>query len=153
MPETKESRLTIDQLQQLQRNPEAISAKIMDVLNTLTDDDEEVRAWAADCLQEIEVVDPSQAIEVAELCSHSNQVVVNWACKTLAKAVNVSDFQDQLASVLEQHADAGVQQSAAAVLGQVKELNQHARVALEKAVASKEAGVRRIASQTLKAHS
>ncbi len=112
MSGSKKTRLSLEELQRLQRNPEAIAGRIVDILNMLTDEDEEVRAWATDCLQEVDHVGPGEAVRIAGLLDHPNAVVVNWACKTLAKAANIRQFQGQLASLREHHPSVGVQRSA-----------------------------------------
>lgn len=62
--------LPLSELQHLQAHPQEIAARIEDLFETLTDGDEEVRAWAADCLQEIEHLDGELAFRVATLCQH-----------------------------------------------------------------------------------
>ena len=142
-------RLQLSELQYLQSHPEEITAKIDDVFETLSDTDEEVRAWAADCLQEVECLDGELATRVATLCRHEDDVVVNWACRTLGKALSVDLCQDQLREVLASHPNLGVKQSAAEALCELSEANSSTKEALREAASSSDPRLQRLAKRAL----
>lgn len=142
-------RLTLEQLQELHQHPERIPSQICWLLETLTSDNEELRAWATDCIQELPALDDPSAAEVAAYCQHKNQFVANRACLTLEKATNLPQFQDSLAQALVSHASIGVRQSAAATLGALTTANPATRKALTAAAESSDARLQRLAKVAL----
>ena len=142
-------RLSLDELQYLQSHPDQISARLDEIFETLTDPEEEIRAWAADCLQEIDQLDVEQSAKVAGLCQHDNHTIVNWACRTLAKSVNVNNCQDTLADVLVRHPNVEVKQTATEALCEISEASDSTRQALVQAASSQDPRLQRLAKRAL----
>jgi 2-oxo-4-hydroxy-4-carboxy--5-ureidoimidazoline (OHCU) decarboxylase len=149
MSASEKKRLQIDELQHLQSHPEEIVGKIDQIFETLTDADEEVRAWAADCLQEVECLENELVGRIAGLCKHQNHVVVNWACRTLGKASSVGLCEDELASVLRDHPSVAVKQSAAEALCELTAAKESTKAALQQAAASSDVRLQRLAKKVL----
>ena len=141
--------LTLEQLTELHRDPKRIPEQLTQLLITLTDHDEEVRAWAADCLQEAPQLDDQRAEQVAKYCNHENEVVANWACLTLAKAEHLIRFQEQLVTAVKQHSSLGVRQSAVKTLCELVAANSETLNALEDAAKSLDPRLQRLAKNAL----
>jgi HEAT repeat protein len=149
MPLQQPKRLSLEELQQLHRTPETIPERVVQILEVLDDPDEEVRAWAADCLSEIQQLDAAQAQKVAALCNHPNESVAQWACATLAKAHQLEGFQDLLVDALERHSSMGVRQSAVKSLGKLTKVSPRTVTALQQAAQASDARLQRLAKAAL----
>lgn len=144
------TKLTLEQLREIQVSPDQAVGKLPQLLETLSDQDQEIRAWAADCIQSVEELDAEAARTVAAYCSHSNESIASWACRLIGISASVVDYQDQLITALEKHDSLGVKQSAAQALAKVGcGLSERARVCLQQAADSSDARLQRLAKQAL----
>lgn len=141
--------LDLPELQELHNSPDRVPGQIVQVLQAMTQENEEVRAWAADCLSVVEELDDQQSSQVSTFCNHENEAVANWACKTLAKSKHLDQFQDLLVEALEKHLSTGVKQSAANALGGLVKASPHTVQALQAATLVADARLQRLAKAAL----
>jgi HEAT repeats len=141
--------LNLDQLRTMFDQPSSIVQQLSSVLLSFTQADEETRAWAADCLEQVNSISESVAAEISPLTEHSCEYVVNWTCRMLGKAANVSSFQRQLVKVLASHPSIGVQQTAVLALQGVQVANDETKAALRKAALSTDPRLQRLAQEAL----
>jgi len=144
--------LDLAELQELHNFPDRVPCQIVQVLEALTQENEETRAWAADCLSVVVQLDEHQTSQVSEFCSHENEFVANWACKTLAKSKHLDQFQDRLVEALEKHPSTGVKQSAANALAGLSKASPHTVQALQAATQFADARLQRLAKAALQNH-
>lgn len=150
-PATDHKPFDLEQLKQIVGQTKRIVSEIPSVILSLTSPDEETRAWAADCLQEVEQLTTAQADTIESYCEHECQFVAFWTCKLLGRAQNVDRYQEKLAKCLASRDEVGVRQVAAQSLAGVKVASESALLALTAASQSSDPRLQRLATETLKA--
>jgi len=140
--------LSLERLQQLVSSPEQMAGQLMQILASLASEDEEVRAYANDCLEQIEQPSHVLASKIALQCEDPHVPVVNWACKLLGR-IGTTDCQLPLVKVLKNHESMGIKQQAALSLSNIPQLQADAIDALATAARSTDPRLQRIAQQTL----
>ena len=140
---------SLEELQRWLHQPADLPLHLRQLLLAVANEDEEIRAWSADCLQAIERIDDQQADIAVNLIDHDCDYVVHWVCQVLAKSVGVARFQPQLTAVLKNHSNLGVRQAAAATLRCVEPLAPATRQALQQAAADDDPRLRRLSQQAL----
>ena len=141
--------LALEQLKSLADQPTQVLIHIKEILLALASTDEEVRAWAADCLQLIEVLPETETAQVAGMLDHSSEYVVTWACKSLSKSSVIDGYQNELSQVLNGHPNIGVKQAAAAAIAMVGRAEQSTLDSLAKAAESNDPRLQRLAKEAL----
>lgn len=148
MPSEPAQILPLATLQQLAMEPEQSQSRMMSILGSLASDDEEVRAYASDCLEQIEAPDPEMLTQLASHCSERTPSVANWACKLLGR-IGSAACQAPLIAALKEHESIGVRQQAALALTKITDLQPEAIEALKEAALSDDRRLQRIAQQGL----
>lgn len=144
------STLTVESLKQLAASPDATRERIGDVLLALASSDEEVRAWASDCLSQLDSIDHEASNEVAKHCEHPSPVVVSWACKLLAKCSPADPaWESLICQVLGGHDSVAVRAEAAGALGRLESLTPQTKQALAEAAESDDPRLSRLAGRAL----
>ena len=141
--------LTLEQLKSLADQPTQVLIHVKEILLALASTDEEVRAWAADCLQLIEVLPETETAQVAGMLDHASEYVVTWACKSLSKSSVIDGYQNELVLVLNGHPNTGVKQAAAAAIAMVGRAEQSTLDSLAKAAESNDPRLQRLAKEAL----
>jgi hypothetical protein len=142
--------LTIAQLRELTNDRTAAAHKLAEVMLCLESEEEEIRAWASDVLENIGAPPASYAEHFASLCQHDCAAVAGWACKLLSKlGAPAVSYQSVIVRSLRTHASLGVRQLAAAALGQLPELEPDSLQALKEAAADQDPRLKRLAEQSL----
>ncbi|MEZ6134092.1 MAG: HEAT repeat domain-containing protein [Pirellulaceae bacterium] len=148
--ETNLDGLPLETLKQIVSDPEQVQRQLMAVLRTLRSEDEEQRAWASDCLQQVAEPPLEFGAELAALCMDDCEPLADWACRLLGRiGGNASPWQNHLAEALREHPAMVVRQSAAAALGKIPELSVATREALCRAANSSDPRLKRLATQSL----
>lgn len=143
----KANSLSLNCLQQLAAADGSAEKLVVELLTTLQDSDQEIRAWACDALQTIEVPPSESAACLAEFCKDSHVAVVAWACKLLARlGAGATEYQFAIADVLDTHPEISARQQAALSLSAIPGLNPESLAALERAAASDDPRLKRIAT-------
>lgn len=148
MPSEPEQILPLDKLQQLAMEPEQAQTHMLSILGSLASDDEEVRAYASDCLEQIEAPEPAALAQLASHCTAHYAPVANWACKLLGR-IGTTACQAPLIAALNEHESIGVRQQAALALTKIADLQPGAIAALKQAALSDDPRLQRIAQQGL----
>jgi hypothetical protein len=141
--------LTLDQLKAITGDPSRICSEMTAVILSMTNPDEETRAWAADCLQEVETIDRAKADEIFPLCQHQAEFVVYWTVTMLGKSGDVSPYENQITNILKSHPTIVVRQAAAMALAHLNAASQETKSALKEAATSTDPRLKRLAEQTL----
>jgi hypothetical protein len=141
--------LTLDQLKAISGNPSRICGELSAVILSMTDPDEETRAWAADCMEEVESIDRSKADEIFPLSQHQAEFVVYWTITMLGKSGDVSPYENQIVNILNSHPTIVVRQAAAKALAHLRTASEETMSALKEAAASTDPRLKRLAEQTL----
>lgn len=143
--------LSIARLKELARSPEASQQHVIAVVLTLQDEDEEVRAWACDALEEVNPTQESAA-QLAELARHVNPTIAGWSCKLLGRlAEAATPYQAAIANTLSAHASSGARQMAALALQTIPDLSKETLNALRAAAQANDARLSRLAQQAIEA--
>ncbi len=124
------------------------SKQLRSLLATLAEADEEQRAWASDCLEQVDAPTASDVEPLTELCLAENATVACWTCKLLGRTGN-AQFETRLAQALAEHTSNAVRQQAALALQQLPPLSTATKQALSKAAESSDERLKRLALQTL----
>jgi len=148
MPSVTHHSLSLEHLQQLVTQPELIPSQVMSVLASLASDDEEVRAYANDCLEQIEQPAEAWLPQLAPRCNDPCAPVANWACK-LTGLIGSAACQHPLVTALRTHASIGVRQQAALSLSKTPDLQSDAIEAISAAASDNDPRLQRIAQQLL----
>ncbi|GAB5402649.1 MAG: hypothetical protein Aurels2KO_08800 [Aureliella sp.] len=150
MTATTSTNLSVDELKQLAASPEETQSQLGNVLLALASADEEVRAWASDCLAQIECVSSDGANAVKQYCKHAAAPVASWACKLLAKCQpSAPEFERLICEAMDNHESIAVRAEAAGALGRLEQLSPQTRQLLEKAAENEDARLSRLASRAL----
>jgi len=148
MSQTEASPLALDEVKGLVENIGEATEQVESLLITLQSDDEELRAWASDALQEIDQIPKSLSLSLGRFCLHAKAPVASWACKLIGKSESAaSEQQHCIADALGTHPELGVRQQAALVLAQIPDLTTSTLSALEVAAASDDPRLSRLAMQ------
>ncbi len=140
------STLSLEQLQRVAAGEESADKHVLELLESLNDGDEEVRAWASDALQTIETLPTEWASGVAEKCLDGSAPVAAAACRLLTKlAESASQHQAAIANCLRTHAEISARQQAALALGSIPELSTESLEALKQASESPDPRLKRLA--------
>ena len=146
----QEASLGLASLQEISRNPHLAASQVMALLSTLRTADEELRAWAADCLQLVTRPPQDVVPQLALACSDACPPVAVWACILLGRlGEQALPWQDALVVALQQHDSLTVRQQAARALGQITGIGAAALAALEQATACNDPRLQRLATQAL----
>jgi hypothetical protein len=140
--------LTVEELSELHRDPRASAEQLGRLLATMASEDEEERAWANDCLEQIDAPTVTQLGMLETLSSDTCAPVAGWACKLLGKSGS-SQCESALVNALSNHANMTVRQNAALGLGRLESLTEAAKEALHKATCVEDARLKRLAQQAL----
>ncbi len=144
------SALTVEDLQRLAKSPKDTHERISDVLLSLGSADEEVRAWASDCLSQLESLTRDGANTVKQYCEHDSAPVASWACKLLAKCESPDpQWESCICQALDHHESIAVRAEAAGALGRLENLNAQTKQSLAKAAVSENPRLSRLASRAL----
>ncbi len=150
MPTLDVNTLDVAQLQRMVSGDEAAAPRSLALLATLQSLQEEIRAWACDALESIEVLPRELGSAVAEQCQNANPVVASWSCKLLKKlGPTVVEYQELLVACLTNHADVGARQQAALTLGSITKLAPESIEALTSAAQSGDPRLQRLAASAL----
>ena len=142
--------ISIERLQEIAGDPSLAAKSIRLLLNAMRSEDEEIRAWASDGLQQIEQPDPALASELAELCDSTMAPIAGWACKLLSRlGEQATDYQSAVTHTLGTHPEITVRQEAALALGAIPQLDAASIAALRQAAKSTDARLSRLATQAL----
>lgn len=142
------SPLSLAALQELSREPALAASQLRSLLATLAEPDEEQRAWASDCLEQVEAPAISDVEPIATLCMHENAAMASWACKLMGRTGN-AQFEKLLAQTVAEHASTVVRQQAALALQHFVPLSTSTKQALSQAAKSNDERLQRLATQAL----
>ncbi len=148
MPSDPAQTLPLDKLQQLALEPEQAQSHMLSILSSLASDDEEVRAYASDCLEQIETPEPAALAQLASHCTAHSAPIANWACKLLGRIGTIA-CQGPLTAALNEHESLGVRQQAALALAKLANLQPGTIAALKQAALSNDPRLQRVAQQAL----
>lgn len=158
MMSTPPTALTLEQLQQLASAGAPPDGQILNLLITMSDSQEETRAWASDVLQSVEVLPRGLADSVAAKCLDPHPPVAAWACTLLGKLESdAAKHQSNIAACLNTHPSISTRQQAALALGSIAAhepigLESATLESLRRAAASDDARLKRLAAAALAAH-
>ncbi len=128
-----ENSLPLANLQLLSNEPQQARQATLALVLTMNDTDEEIRAWAADALENMGVPPSDVGPQLAELARHATVPVAGWACKLLGRlGAEGNRYQANLVATAQQHADTSVRQEAVAALGKIGQLTDCTQEALRK---------------------
>lgn len=155
---TQPAGLSLEQLQQLASGGEPPEGQLLNLLVTMSDDEEETRAWASDVLQTVEVLPRSLADSVSDRCLDPHPPVAAWACTLLGKLESdAHKYQSHIVACLNTHPSVSTRQQAALALSSIAErepgtLDEATLESLRHATASDDPRLKRLATQALAAH-
>lgn len=158
MMSTPPAALSLAQLQQIASAGVPPSEQILNLLITMSDSEEETRAWASDALQSVEVLPQDLADSVAAKCLDPHPAVAAWACTLLGKLESdATKYQSYIAECLKAHPSVSTRQQAALALGSIAGLQPASfepatLEALQRAAASDDPRLKRLAAATLATH-
>ncbi len=148
MPNVASHSLSLKSLQQLVTQPELIQSQMMSILASLACDDEEVIAYANDCLEQIEQLSEDMLPQLAPLCTDPCAPLAIWACK-LVGHIATPTCQIPLVAALRKHRSIGVKQQAALSLSKTPDLQPDTIEALSAAAQSDDPRLQRITQKLL----
>ncbi|RMF43429.1 MAG: hypothetical protein D6753_05070 [Planctomycetota bacterium] len=124
--------LSMEELQACVADPKLAVARVVELLQTLRSESEEMRAWAADALQQIECLPAANLGAIGPLCMDSYPVVANWACKMTSRIAGArSGAEETLLRTLTLHPHVEVRQQAAKGLGHMGALHPSTLAAMQ----------------------
>ena len=142
--------LPLAKLKEYAGTPEMARQSAVALVLSMHDGNDEVRAWAAEVLENMGAPPIESAVQLAELTRHVIAPVSAWACKLIGRlGEEGSRFQDILAAVVERHADVLVQQEAVAALAKVGNLSPSTREVLHRAATNENPRLKRLAQTAL----
>ena len=136
--------LSLDELRALKRDAKAVASQLDRLMSTLTSDDEELRAWASDCLELVEADGIHDLATLEAAATDIHPPVAGWACKLLGRAAQPRS-ETALVAALSLHPCLTVRQHAAAALTRFTDLTEAARAALQAASQSDDPRLKRLA--------
>jgi HEAT repeat protein len=147
------SPLTVEQLQTLAADPAAARAALLPVLHCMAAEDEEVRSWGAEVLENLEQPPPDSVSHIAPLTLHAAVPVAGWACKLLGRlGAAAANAEPDLLQALTGHPSEAVREEAANALGKLPLRDANARTALQQvATGSGSPRLKRLAQAALDA--
>ncbi len=142
--------LSLEKLRRLATGDESAENYVLELLGSMQDADEEVRSWASDALQTVEVLPTELAESVAELCLQPCAAVAAAACRMLPKLGDpATQYQAALVACLKQHSEITARQQAALSLSSIPELTTESLDALRQAAESQDPRLKRLATAAL----
>lgn len=137
-----------------QLGPGALEAAVS-LVKACGDASAEVRQWAAAALEEMGPPAPADVEDLVELLRSKEYPIADvayWAATLLGRLEDeAADACDALAAAVNGHADIAVRQRAAWALGHIRHATPAVREALNKAAASDNARLARLAKDALQA--
>lgn len=144
------TQLDLEQVKKLASNPVDAAESAVALIECLSCDDEEIRAWTSDALQAIEQVPDVLGSTLAERTMHALGPVASWSCRLLGKlGPAATGYQAALARALNEHENLGVKQQAVVALSHIPTLDATTIKAVEQAAEHADPRLSRLAKQTL----
>ncbi len=142
--------LPLAKLKQYAGTPELARQSAVALVLSLHDSDDEVRAWAAEVLENMGAPTMDCTAQLAELTRHVIAPVAAWACKLIGRlGEEGTRFQDILAAAVEKHVDVLVKQEAVAALAKLGNLSPSTRDILRRAAIHENPRLKRMALAAL----
>lgn len=140
----------IAQLQALANDPAAAAQAATDLIECVADDNEEVRNWATEALENLSEPAAADAAKIAKLVSSPADDSAFWALKLLGRLGEEALTQESLiAAALSESRALAVRQNAAWALGKIGKLSSDTCSKLKQAASAGDARLTQLANQAL----
>lgn len=140
----------VARLQTIANDPDTAAKLAVELIQCVTDSDEEVRNWANEALENLESPPVSELANIAKFVASSDDDAAFWALKLLGRLGEQAQSQQVcIAAALKQERAVQVRQNAAWALGKLGSLSDDSRKRLQEAAKDADARLAHLAQQAL----